>query len=112
MLRAQRRRLESKGWKIGTTRHFLALTSEEQTYLELRLSLVSALKKRRMLNGQSHAELARAIRSSASRVARMGAGDSSIPVDLMFRSLIALGASNKDLAEIVSGSRLRRSARA
>ena len=35
MRREKRRRLQAKGWKLGTTRTFLKLTPEETAYIEL-----------------------------------------------------------------------------
>ena len=50
----------------------------------------------------TQAELAEAVRSSQSRVAKMEAGDPTVSIDLLVRSLIALGASNADLAKIIA----------
>jgi transcriptional regulator with XRE-family HTH domain len=47
-------------------------------------------------------ELARRLKSSQSRVAKMEAGDPSVSLDLLVRSLLALGASRKRLAEMLS----------
>ena len=35
----KRMRLEKEEWKVGTTREFLGLTREEETFIELRLKL-------------------------------------------------------------------------
>jgi len=39
------------------------------------------------------------LHSSQSRLAKMEAGDSSVSLDLLFRSLFSLGVSRKDLLE-------------
>ena len=39
MRKQKRRRLEAKGWKLGTTRTFLRLTPEEAAYIEIKLRL-------------------------------------------------------------------------
>jgi predicted transcriptional regulator len=46
--------------------------------------------------------LAKALQSSQSRVAKMEAGDPTVSLDLLVRSLLALGASNRDLAAIIA----------
>ncbi|OGO38999.1 MAG: hypothetical protein A2Z03_00735 [Chloroflexi bacterium RBG_16_56_8] len=46
-------------------------------------------------------ELARLLESSQSRVAKMESGDSSVSLDLLVRSLIALGATRQDLAQVI-----------
>jgi len=98
MRKAKRRALETSGWKVGTAQQFLGLTDDEAAFIELRFSLSRALKERRIRNNLSQADVAARIRSSQSRVAKMEAGDPSVSVDLLVRTLLALGASRKDLA--------------
>jgi hypothetical protein len=50
-------------------------------------------------------ELIKLARSSQSRVAKMEAGDPSVSLDLLIRSLLALGASNRELARMISTPR-------
>jgi transcriptional regulator with XRE-family HTH domain len=52
-------------------------------------------------------DLAKAVQSSQSRVAKMEAGDPSVSLDLLVRSLIALGATSRELARIISPSAVR-----
>ena len=108
MLESKRKRLESKGWKIGSTREFLDLSDQEDAYIELRLKLADAFKRQRISRNLTQADLAKAVRSSQSRVAKMEAGDASVSLDLLVRSLLAMGASNKDLAKIIGGSGSRK----
>ncbi len=103
----KRKRLEAKGWKLGTAREFLGLTRDEEAYIELRLKLAEGLKERRVRRGLTQVDFAKVLRSSQSRVAKMEAGDPSVSLDLLVRSLIALGASSKELARIISPSRVR-----
>lgn len=103
----KRKRLEAKGWKVGTAKEFLSLTPEEEAYIELRLKLAEGLKQRRIRHRLTQVDLAKAVQSSQSRVAKMEAGDPSVSLDLLVRSLIALGASTKELASIISPSRVR-----
>jgi ribosome-binding protein aMBF1 (putative translation factor) len=98
----KRRRLEAKGWKVGSAREFLGLTDEEAAYIDIKLRLAASLRERRQHRGLSQAELARLLKSSQSRVAKMEAGDSSVSLDLLIRSLLALGMSNRDVSRIIS----------
>jgi hypothetical protein len=98
----KRRRLEARGWKVGSPRELLGLTDEEQAYIELRLRLARGLKERRLSRGITQVGLAKTLRSSQSRVAKMEAGDPAVSLDLLVRSLIALGASDRELARIIS----------
>lgn len=103
----KRKRLEAKGWKVGTTKEFLGLSREEDTYIELRLKLAEGLKARRVRSRLTQIDLARAVQSSQSRVAKMEAGDPSVSLDLLVRSLIALGTSSKELGRMISLTRTR-----
>ncbi len=101
---ARRRRLEAQGWKIGSADEFLGLSPEESAYVELKIRLSDALRARRQRQHLTQVELARRIQSSQSRVAKMEAGDASISLDLLIRSLFALGASPQDLAQAINGT--------
>ena len=101
----KRRKLLQRGWAVGDAGDFLGLTAEEQALVELHLRLANGLKLQRVQWRLTQGELARVVRSSQSRVAKMEAGDPSVSIDLLFRSLIALGASTSDLARIISARR-------
>lgn len=100
----KRKRLEARGWKVGGAMEFLNLSVEEAAYIELRLKLADGLKARRTAKGISQTTLAKAMRSSQSRVAKMESGDPSVSLDLLVKSLLTLGASNRDLARIIARS--------
>lgn len=102
MKAAKRRKLEAKGWKIGSVEGFLDLSPEEVAYIELKLALSNSLKERRTKGKLSQVEVAKLIKTSQSRVAKMEAGDPSVSIDLLVKSLLALGASPKDLAKAIS----------
>ncbi len=104
MHESKRKQLEAKGWKIGSVEEFLQLSPEEAAYIELRLKLSDGLKEQRRQHNLTQVELAKRVKSSQSRVAKMEAGDPSISLDLLIRSLLALGVSNQDLARIISPS--------
>jgi predicted XRE-type DNA-binding protein len=99
----KRQKLEAAGWKVGTTADFLQLSPEEVEIIEIRLSLSKSLKQLRKDKQLSQQELAQNMSSSQSRVAKMEAGDPSVSIDLLIRSLLALGAARKDIASAISG---------
>jgi predicted transcriptional regulator len=78
------------------------LTDQEAAYIELRVKLAHGLKAKRNSRGLSQTELAKVVRSSQSRVAKMEAGDPTVSLDLLVRSLLALGASNREVGQIIS----------
>ena len=100
----KRKRLEARGWKVGRVDEFLQLTPEEAAVVELRLALSQNVRKMRLRRRVTQVELARQLRSSQSRVAKIEAGDSSVSLDLLVKPLVVLGASRRDLARIVSSS--------
>ena len=108
MLDAKRKRLEARGWKIGSAREFLKLTDQEEAYVELRLKLADALKRQRMRRNLTQADLAKTMKSSQSRVAKMESGDASVSLDLIVRSLLAIGTSNKELAKVIAGPQINK----
>ena len=65
---------------------------------------VTGLKARRTAKGISQTTLAKTMCSSQSRVAKMESGDPSVSLALLVKSLLALGASNRDLARIIARS--------
>ena len=102
MREAKSKRLAAKGWKVGTAKEFLGLSNAEEAYIELRMNLAQGLKMRRSLRGMTQIDLAKAVQSSQSRVAKMESGDPSVSLDLLVRTLLALGTSSKELARIIS----------
>ena len=97
----KRRRLEKAGWKVGNAADFLNLSPAEATFVELKLALAQGLRVRREEKGLTQQQVARRIRSSQSRVAKMEAADSSVSIDLLVRALLTLGATRAEVARLV-----------
>ena len=104
MKSTKKKKLESKGWKIGSAREFLHLSSEEAAYVELKLALSKNLQEFRVKKQLTQEELARRLKSSQSRIAKMEAGDPSVSMDLLVSSLLVLGMSPADLAKTIQRS--------
>ena len=100
--KAKKAKLERKGWKFGSTDEFLGLSMEELAYIELKLALSDTLKSKRVSKKITQAELARIMKSSQSRVAKMEAGDPTVSIDLLIKSLLALGVSKRELGRSIS----------
>lgn len=99
---SKRKKLEAAGWKVGSANEFLDLTADETAYIEMKLTLSHSLRQRRLKSKLSQIELAKLVHSSQSRIAKMEAGDPSVSIDLIMKSLLALGASPKDVAKTIS----------
>ena len=104
MRKEKKERLEKRGWKVGSANDFLGLTPEESKYLDLKFSLSKNLRTLRNEQHMTQQQLARLIHSSQSRVAKMEIGDPTVSLDLIIRSLIALGATNQELVNAISSS--------
>ena len=102
MDQAERKRLEAAGWQVGSVEDFLSLTNEETVYIELRVRLAEALKVRRQGAKLSQKAFAAAMKSSQSRIAKAEANNHTVSVDLLIRSLIALGVGLEELGRILS----------
>jgi DNA-binding XRE family transcriptional regulator len=104
MNKAKRKQLERRGWKVGSASEFLGLSPEESRFIGLKLALSRLLRERREARKLTQTELAHRLRSSQSRIAKMEAGDPSVSLDLLIRSLFSLGATKRDLARVIAAS--------
>lgn len=102
MKRTKRAALEAHGWRVGSAVDFLELSAAEAAFIETKLALSRSLRDRRTAEGVSQAALARRLRSSQSRVAKMEAADPTVSVDLLLRALFALGARPRDVASSIA----------
>lgn len=101
MDKEKRAKLEKKGWKIGSPEEFLGLSPEEIAYIELKVALSELIQKKRKEKRLTQTEFAKLIHSGQSRVAKMEKAEESVSIDLMIRSLFALGTTTKELSKIL-----------
>ncbi len=93
------KRLEKAGWKVGTAEEFLGLSPEEAIYIEIKLRLSNFLREMRKKKKMRQQDVAKKIKSSQPRIAMAEAGDPSVSIDLLVRTLTALGATKKQIAQ-------------
>lgn len=106
----KRQRLERAGWRVGTVSEFLELTDEESAFIELKLDLARAVKTERVHRHMTQDELGKLLGSSQSRVAKMEAGDPTVSIDLLMRTLLRIGVNRRDLIRYLSPSTSTRAA--
>jgi len=99
MDKKKEKELKSKGYKIASTGEFLGLSKEESEYIELKLALSQALAEKRKQRKLTQIQLAEMLKSSQSRIAKMENGDPSVSLDLLIKSLLAMGATKKSIAK-------------
>ncbi len=102
MKAAKRKKLEAAGWTVGSAADFLDLSPEEEAYIEAKLALAQQIRSVRKSRKLSQEKFAKLIRSSQSRVAKMEAGDPSVSIDLMMKSLFSVGVSPKEVAKALA----------
>jgi len=106
----KKKRLLARGWKLGNAAEFLGLTVQEELLVAVRLQLAQSLRRRRESKQLTQQQLAKAMGSSQSRVAKMEAGDPSVALDLLVRSLLALGVTPRALGKTIAGTKPTRAA--
>ena len=102
MKQAKRKRLEAAGWRVSTVSEFLGLTDEETALIELKLDLARAVRAERVRRRMTQEELGKVLGSSQSRVAKMEAGDPTVSIDLLVRSLLKVGVNRQELVRHIS----------
>ena len=103
MDKKRKQQLEEKGFRVGSAADFLELTPEEEAYIDIRLDISNMVKSQRAKRGWTQEQLARSIGSSQSRIAKLEGGDPGISLDLMFKALLRLGTSKKQLGKLLEG---------
>jgi DNA-binding XRE family transcriptional regulator len=98
---AKRKRLEEKGWKVGTVSDFLELKPEETSLIEIKLALSRKLKERRQ-KSMTQTELAEKLHSSQPRIANAENGDASVSIELLIRAMLATGATPQEIGQVIA----------
>lgn len=99
---SKRKKLEEAGWAVGDARGFLGLSDAEAALVDVRVSLARDLRLRRRQSKISQATLAKRIGSSQSRVAKMEAGDPSVSIDLLIKTLLRAGSTTTQIGRVIA----------
>jgi len=102
MNKNKRAKLEKKGWTVGSPDKFLGLSPEESAYIELKIALGEFMQQKRKEKRLTQIQVAELIHSGQSRVAKMEKAEKSVSVDLMIRSLFAMGTTKKELSKVLN----------
>jgi predicted XRE-type DNA-binding protein len=97
MDKKKRNALEAAGWVFEDADDFLELTPEERCLVELRVAISRDIRRRREQQQMTQLQLAKKLKTSQPRVAKIEAASADVSLDLMFRSLVALGGRLRDL---------------
>lgn len=88
-------------WAIGDADGFPGLSTEESTFVEVKVALAGLLVERRKAALLTQAVLARQVKTSQSRLAKMEHADPSVSLDLIMRALLSMGTSRQDIARVI-----------
>jgi predicted XRE-type DNA-binding protein len=91
----KRAKLKKMGGHVTTVQKFLGLSEAEAAIVDLRIELAAAVRERRKAAGLTQAQLAKALGSSQSRVAKVEAADPQASLESMVRALAVAGARIK-----------------
>jgi hypothetical protein len=100
----RRPHLEGSWWRVGDVGEFLQLTPNQRAIVDIRVALANGISQARSERHWTHADLAKELGSSRSRVAKMEMPDSSVAIDLYVKSLLALGLSRVQLGFLIAGT--------
>lgn len=90
------------GGRVTSVAKFLDLTPEEEFLIDFKIDLSEDIKRRRIAQGLTQAELARRAVLSQPRLAALEAGGPSVSIDALLRVLHQLGASRKEVGELIA----------
>jgi ribosome-binding protein aMBF1 (putative translation factor) len=99
MNQERQKALEAAGFRVGDAEDFLGLTEEERRLVELRIVVSRTVRRLRQRQHLTQQQLATKLKSSQSRVAKIEAGAGDVSLDLLFRTLFAVGGCLADLAQ-------------
>jgi predicted XRE-type DNA-binding protein len=89
--------LERAGWKTVTVQEFLRLSDDDMAIIEVKVALAKRLRAQRTRAGLSQVEVAKIVRSSQPRVAKMEAADKTVSIDLLVKALVKTGVSVQEI---------------
>jgi predicted XRE-type DNA-binding protein len=98
------KKLEAKGWKLGTATEFLGLTPEDEAWIVMKRALRDKIVELCAAKNISQAELASKLGTKQPRISKIETGDKSVGYDLLMKSLLALGATPADIGKVLSSA--------
>jgi transcriptional regulator with XRE-family HTH domain len=87
----KRKALEAAGWRFGDAADFLKMTHEERQLLDARVEAAVAVRRQREAQKLSQEQLARRIKTSQPRIAKIERAASDVSLDQILRAFAAAG---------------------
>ncbi len=89
-----------KGWTEGSVQDLLGMSSDEAAIVEMRVRLAERVREKRRARRITQKELAKRIKSTQPRVARLEQADASI--EMLIRALFALGSDRREIGKLLA----------
>jgi predicted XRE-type DNA-binding protein len=105
MTSEKRRALEAAGWVFGDAEDFLELSADERQLVALRIAVSRAVRSLREAQNLSQSQVAKKLKTSQPRIAKIEAGSSDVSLDLMFHGFFSLGGKISELARVQGSTR-------
>jgi ribosome-binding protein aMBF1 (putative translation factor) len=87
----KRKALEAAGWRFGDAADFLGMSDEERQLLDTRFEIASAVRQQRERVKLSQKELAKRIKTSQPRIAKIERAAADVSLDQLLRAFSAAG---------------------
>jgi DNA-binding XRE family transcriptional regulator len=95
-------KLQKAGFKVGTVQEFLGLSDAEMIIIDMRIALGKKIRVARERQQLTQSDLAKRIRSSQPRVAKIESGEEGVSLDLMTKAALAVGMTRKQIAKAIA----------
>jgi len=100
--KGRKAKLQKAGFKVGTVKEFLGLSDAEMMIIDMRITLGKRIRAARERQQLTQSDLAKRIRSSQPRVAKIEAGEEGVSLDLMTKAALAVGMTRKQIAKAIA----------
>jgi DNA-binding transcriptional regulator YiaG len=97
MNKEKQKALAAAGFDVMDAEDFLDLTEEERRLVDLKVALGKTVREMRVRNHLTQSEVAKRMKTSQSRVAKIEAASPGVSLDQMFRGLFAVGGTVADI---------------
>lgn len=100
--KGRKAKLQKAGFKVGTVQEFLGLSDAEMMIIDMRIALGKRIRVVRERQQLTQSDLAKRIRSSQPRIAKIEAGEEGVSLDLMTKAALAVGMTRKQIAKAIA----------
>lgn len=101
MKQTKQDKLRKVGYRVIGTQEFLGLSDMEMELIDLKIALIEKLKQTRAARNLTQQQVAALVGTSQSRIAALERGRGDATLDLICRTLFALGMTRKQIGQTI-----------